>query len=242
MKRIIFFCIFITGAICYSHAQYSEYSESRHRMGFRVGIGLSSISGLHNVESKGLPNVNYEINNFKASPKFSWDIGYSYQYEKDEKFYFQSDILFANATGTSVKGVTRKYENDISSINITGLYLETFMGRKIMLNNGNMFAIGAGPYLEFQYSTGYGGSGDLVYHEVCDEDGYCWEESSVVGGEGPKKQTFGMGLTLMIGFEFGNNQIALIGTQGLTNVFKNSDYNSKMRTFKVAYSLFFISL
>jgi len=228
----------------YSLTVDDQQEDSRHRIGFYAGMGLSTITGLKDVDRFGLPNVDYSIDNFSSSPKIMWEIGFSYQYEKINKYFLQSNIIIFKSSGAKIKGVKNEDGNNIGAINTGGLLFNLFYGKKINIKNDYNIILGTGPAIYVNYYSGYGGSGDVVYYEKEYYDEYYDEyyyvkESSVVGGESPELNLFGLGVNTMIGVESKDWQLGLVSDYCLTKMFKDSDFNSHHKSIKLSFTYFF---
>lgn len=219
-------------------------NEVNQKVGFYVGAGLSTITGLERAEQYGLPNVDYRIENFSFDPKFMWDIGFSYQYEKVNKFFLQTNTSIFNVIGAKIKGVSNKEGSDINSINTGGFLSHLFGGKKLNIKEDLNVLIGIGPCFFVNYSAGYGGSGDLIYYEKEYYDEYYGEyyyktESFVGNGESPSVNLFGVGANAMIGIEAKNWQIGIISDYCFTKMFRDSRFNSHHKSVKLSFVYYF---
>lgn len=232
MKKIITLLLITSFCLC----GYSQ--DTSIRFGIRGGIGASKITGLGYVNNYGLPNANYDIVNFSSSPKLAWDMGLSFQYEKINHYFIQVNGIY-DFSGENIKGV-HKGNSKISSINVGGLLIESFIGKKYKLKKGTHFVSGLGPYVNIALSKGgYGGSSDVVHYGYYDDDDNYIEDSYTVGGEDPGQKELGFGANAMAGFEFGNCQVALVGNYGFTKLFKDENFNSKLRSIKLSFIYYF---
>ncbi|NDV69606.1 hypothetical protein [Dysgonomonas sp. 25] len=225
---------FITLAVlvifaCNLYSQSAIEEEGWH-FGFRGGVGMSWMTGLNKAKSEGLPNVDYYISSdFKAKPKFLWEIGFSFQYIKPKEYFIQIDYLAYTEGGAKLNGVGRKSNDDITALNMPSMQLKSYFGKKVALNSSGStrFVVGGDPYLAYLF-PGYGGSSDTHYYEVYDPDyDYWYEESYSVGGDKPDVNNIEIGANILAGIECKDTQFALTFDYGITKPFKNSRLNSR---------------
>lgn len=243
MRKIILltlFFLFSFLSILYSQSSKDNTLTSQESIGFRVAAGLPYITGL-GVASNGLPNLSYNIDRISPSPMFAADLGMSYQYEKFGKFYIQSDFL-VYMSKVKLNAATKDGVK-VSAINLLGISIGAYIGKKFPLKKDTKLLVAAGVYINWELDGGYDHN-DYGFYEICDDyyhyhDDYCRVRSYSrdSGNAGVQEVLWGVGGIL--GVEFGNHQVAISATRDISRTFKDEWYNSNLYTLKLSYTYFY---